>query len=55
MEDAFAGLGISLKIDENGVITNFREVEEELLFFLCLKTIIINVFFFLKELKIDQK
>ena len=31
MEDAFKGLGISLKIDENGVITNFREVEEELL------------------------
>lgn len=31
MEDAFKGLGISLNIDDNGVITNFREVEEELL------------------------
>lgn len=31
MEKAFADLGISLTIDENGVITNFREVEEELL------------------------
>jgi len=31
MEDSFKGLGISLDIDSDGVITNFRAVEEELL------------------------
>lgn len=31
MEDQFKGLGISFDIDKDGVITNFREVEAELL------------------------